>query len=261
MAKRFDTVSGAEVPADEIEVTIDPTETMIEAGAKYLEFENARSFRTIAAEVYRVMECARRAEPPIKTSDTADRLCSVCGKPEADARRLVNRPWQPAAPEGYSSAEPTELPGEPGSRLNGLFPMAASERVDWIMSQMLEGAREHLVDQFAYVEAAAREEAIERHLDRQRAWSLATFGPGNRTAGVIDHIRRELHEIEEQPLSLEEWIDVAILAFDGAWRAGHAPNAIAAAWLSKQAKNEARDWPDWRLADPDKAIEHLKEPK
>ena len=183
MAKRFDTVSGAEVPADEIEVTIDPTETMIEAGAKYLEFENARSFRTIAAEVYRVMECARRAEPPIKTSDTADRLCSVCGKPEADARRLVNRPWQPAAPEGYSSAEPTELPGEPGSRLNGLFPMAASERVDWIMSQMLEGAhvgdgtreqvKEYLVDQFAYVEAAAREEGRrEEIVEYQRRFGI-----------------------------------------------------------------------------------------
>lgn len=28
--------------------------------------------------------------------------------------------------------------------------------------------------------------------------------------------------------------------------------------LAKQAKNEARDWPDWRTADPDKAIEHVK---
>lgn len=27
---------------------------------------------------------------------------------------------------------------------------------------------------------------------------------------------------------------------------------------AKQAKNEARDWPDWRTRDPDKAIEHVK---
>ena len=26
--------------------------------------------------------------------------------------------------------------------------------------------------------------------------------------------------------------------------------------MAKQARNEARVWPDWRTADPDKAIEH-----
>jgi Protein of unknown function (DUF550) len=75
---------------------------------------------------------------------------------------------------------------------------------------------------------------------------------------VLDHIRKELREIEAEPTSLEEWIDVAILAFDGAWRAGHSPEAIAAAWLGKQAKNEAREWPDCRTAPPDKAIEHVR---
>lgn len=97
------------------------------------------------------------------------------------------------------------------------------------------------------------------HLYRQRCWSTATFGPHSRFRGVIDHIRKELEEIEEQPLSLEEWIDVVILAFDGAWRAGHQPEEIVAALLAKQAKNEARAWPDWRTADPTKAIEHVRE--
>jgi len=35
------------------------------------------------------------------------------------------------------------------------------------------------------------------HLARQREWSTRTFGPGPRTKGVIDHIRKELHEIED----------------------------------------------------------------
>jgi hypothetical protein len=98
------------------------------------------------------------------------------------------------------------------------------------------------------------------HIARQRAFSLKTFGPGQRTKGVIDHIRKELREIEAKPLDLSEWVDVILLAIDGAHRAGHSPEAIAAVIAAKQTKNESRDWPDWRTADPDKAIEHVRAP-
>jgi hypothetical protein len=96
------------------------------------------------------------------------------------------------------------------------------------------------------------------HLRRQRKFSERTFGPGNRSAGVVDHIRKELREIEDDPDNLEEWIDVALLAFDGAWRAGHSPEQIVAALIAKQTKNEARDWPDWRTVPIDQAIEHTR---
>lgn len=96
------------------------------------------------------------------------------------------------------------------------------------------------------------------HLERQRDFSKRTFGPGARTSGVIDHIRKELLEIEAEPTKLSEWIDVVILALDGAWRAGHSPDDIIAALVAKQAKNEARQWPDWRTAPLDKAIEHVR---
>jgi dATP/dGTP pyrophosphohydrolase len=96
------------------------------------------------------------------------------------------------------------------------------------------------------------------HLYRQREWSEATFGPGNRDNGVIDHIRKELVEIEESPDDLSEWIDVVILALDGAWRNGFTPEQIADALEAKQAKNERRKWPDWRTAEPGKAIEHIR---
>jgi hypothetical protein len=94
------------------------------------------------------------------------------------------------------------------------------------------------------------------HLERQRDFSRKTFGPGQRTKGVIDHIRKELAEIEADPTDISEWVDVVILAFDGAWRAGWEPADIVAAIVAKQAKNESRVWPDWRTADPEKAIEH-----
>jgi hypothetical protein len=105
-----------------------------------------------------------------------------------------------------------------------------------------------------------------RHLERQRAFSRATFGPGARTNGVLDHIRKECVEIEKAPHDLEEWVDLILLALDGAWRCADealrvprdaVPALIADTIALKQLKNEFRDWPDWRTADPDKAIEHV----
>lgn len=93
------------------------------------------------------------------------------------------------------------------------------------------------------------------HIERQRDWSAKTFGPGFRR-GTIDHIRKELEEIEADPLDLTEWVDVIILALDGAWRAGHAPQQILDAIQQKQTKNEGRTWPDWRTQPLDQAIEH-----
>ena len=95
-----------------------------------------------------------------------------------------------------------------------------------------------------------------RHLAHQREWSLATFGPGTRLHGVLDHITKELDEIRADPTDVGEWVDVIILAFDGAWRAGWEPQEILDAIKAKQARNEARTWPDWRTASPDRAIEH-----
>jgi len=94
------------------------------------------------------------------------------------------------------------------------------------------------------------------HLQRQREWSERTFGPGSRAKGVVEHIRKELCEIEADPADLMEWIDVVILALDGAWRAGGSPQQIIDTIVAKQTKNEGRVWPDWRTMPADKAIEH-----
>lgn len=96
------------------------------------------------------------------------------------------------------------------------------------------------------------------HIKRQRAFSRATFGPGSRAQGVVDHIRKELSEIEADPSDLMEWVDVILLALDGAWRTGVSPETIAEAIEAKQTRNEGRAWPDWRSADPNKAIEHVR---
>lgn len=115
------------------------------------------------------------------------------------------------------------------------------------------------------------------HLARQVAFSRKTFGPGPRTKGVSDHIQKELKEVENalnselqdfvrKSEAAAEWTDVAILGLDGLTRAiwdrwpDWTPEQVATQAvkmiLLKQEKNEQRNWPDWRTASPDKAIEH-----
>jgi len=98
-----------------------------------------------------------------------------------------------------------------------------------------------------------------KHLKRQREFSLKTFGPGYRVQRTIAHIKKELEEIEESPYDLEEWIDLILLAMDGAWRSGATPAEIAEMLDYKQSKNESRAWPDWRTVGYDTPIEHIKE--
>ena len=98
------------------------------------------------------------------------------------------------------------------------------------------------------------------HLRRQAAFSERTFGPGDRTAGVIDHIRKELTEVQADAdagkPTLPEWIDVVILALDACWRTGATPEQIVQALVAKQTRNEGRRWPDWRTVPLGQAIEH-----
>ena len=95
------------------------------------------------------------------------------------------------------------------------------------------------------------------YLERQREWSEKTFGPGMRTKGVTEHIRKELLEVEAEPSKLEEWIDVAILALDGAWRAGHSVPVIIGMLVDKQAMNFKRKYP--APVSEDVPVEHIRE--
>ena len=99
---------------------------------------------------------------------------------------------------------------------------------------------------------------LEEIIKNQIAWSEKTFGPGPLDAGIIDHIKKELIEIEKAPGDLEEWIDVIILALDAAWRNCYSAECIVDVLIAKQQKNKLRSWPDWKDAEPGKAIEHIK---
>lgn len=134
-------------------------------------------------------------------------------------------------------------------------------RTDPVMLHILRPQLEALlktIDHMPRPELTANQYDLVAHLHRQREFSLRTFGPGERAAGVIAHIRKELVEIEAAPGDLYEWIDVVLLALDGAVRAGHTPEQVARALDAKLTRNEARNWPDWRTVEPGKAIEHIR---
>lgn len=98
---------------------------------------------------------------------------------------------------------------------------------------------------------------FKKYLLDQHLWSQNVFGPGARDAGLINHIKKELDEINKAPGDIEEWVDVVILALEGALRHAN-PETVIDALLTKQKKNFSRKWPDWRTFHSNEPIEHLK---
>lgn len=113
---------------------------------------------------------------------------------------------------------------------------------------------------------------LRQHLIRQMAFSKATYGPGTRTNGVLDHLSKEIEEVRESSGSADEWVDLVILSLDGLTRQlsfcnegdkRTKPSADIADMacrmiVGKQDRNENRNWPDWRTMSADKAIEHVR---
>jgi hypothetical protein len=184
---------------------------------------------------------------PYPTADAYERACLALEVHRDRAHRLaatvervraIHSPRQvPTAPDGYMVCDTCDQ-GPPPKR-HVRWPCKTASALD-----------------APPVDACAAPAIDAAHLEWQREWSRRTFGPGRRTGGVLDHIRKELAEIEADPTDLHEWVDVIILAFDGAWRAGWEPQETIDAVKAKQTRNEARTWPDWRGASEDVAIEH-----
>lgn len=110
---------------------------------------------------------------------------------------------------------------------------------------------------------------FEAHLVRQMVFSRATFGPGERMNGVLDHISKEIEEVRKGHGDSAEWVDIVILALDGLtrrlWASSDYKNSAALIAevavkmiIDKQSRNETREWPDWRKSDPNRAIEHVR---
>lgn len=98
-------------------------------------------------------------------------------------------------------------------------------------------------------------------LERQHVFSLKTFGPDYTPEQAIDHISDELKEVTRDKTDIFEWIDIALIALDGAMRCGYSPNEVRKTLIKKISINEKRSWPDWRTSDRSKKICHINDNK
>lgn len=98
-----------------------------------------------------------------------------------------------------------------------------------------------------------------RYVNDLHKWQIETFGPDRSHVALVDHIKKELDEVLKDPSDLMEWIDIIILALGGAGGAGYSGGDVADALYEKLEICRARTWPDWRTADPTKAIEHVRD--
>lgn len=91
----------------------------------------------------------------------------------------------------------------------------------------------------------------------QKNWSRETFGDGHRVEGICRHIEKELAEVRESNGSLDEWVDVFILAMEGMWRTGASAPECVDAVVSKMIHNQQRKWP--KPTSEDEPKEHIRD--
>lgn len=124
---------------------------------------------------------------------------------------------------------------------------------------------------------------LEDHIRRMMAFSRATYGPGRRTEGVLQHLEQEIQEVrnaETDEERIKEWVDLVILSLDGLWREIYesdvefysknfsstaeqiawegTPDEVVEYLMKKQTKNELREWPNWRDVPQDQSINHVE---
>lgn len=105
--------------------------------------------------------------------------------------------------------------------------------------------------------------------ETQIAWSRKTFGTEPRLEGILKHIEKEIVEVRKDPTDVKEWIDIAILALDGAWRARetsvgvredtrrYLAREVVRSLFDKSIENMfVRSWPPPGAAD--QPVEHVR---
>ena len=102
--------------------------------------------------------------------------------------------------------------------------------------------------------------SFNRFWDEQSKWSQETFGPDTERdpIGPLKHLAKEAKEAQADPKDLKEYVDCQFLVVDAARRAGFTKEQLLEGCFEKLEENKNRDWPDWRTAPADEAIEHIK---
>ena len=97
---------------------------------------------------------------------------------------------------------------------------------------------------------------FEKFIKKYGEFSDSAFGEGPRTTGIIEHLKREIVELEQNPLDQLEWVDIMFLSIDGIRRLGYTPEQIVDFMEEKFAINKSRTWSD--VKDENIPITHKK---
>jgi hypothetical protein len=91
-------------------------------------------------------------------------------------------------------------------------------------------------------------------------FSDKAFGPASFRGplGPLKHLEKEAREAQAAPDDVEEYADCLLLVFDAARRAGFTIYQLFDVAMLKVEKNKAREWPEWRGADPNVPLEHKR---
>jgi hypothetical protein len=88
-------------------------------------------------------------------------------------------------------------------------------------------------------------------------WSQKTFGSDLERdwTGPLNHLKKEIREIEDQPFDREEWADGLLLFLDAARRAGFNAAGLVLAAEYKLSININRIWGE---PNDDGSVEHVR---
>lgn len=74
--------------------------------------------------------------------------------------------------------------------------------------------------------------SLHDYLRAHNAWSARTFGTDRKPMSIIKHLRKELEELQQKPDDILEYVDIIILAADGAFLCQYTPNQVVEALMN-----------------------------
>ena len=91
--------------------------------------------------------------------------------------------------------------------------------------------------------------------DSITAWADSAFGKDRKPESILHHLKKEIDELIQEPMSLEEYADIGILWLNAADKAGYKIDDLYFAMVGKMWVNKTRKW---GRADENGVIEHLR---
>ena len=92
--------------------------------------------------------------------------------------------------------------------------------------------------------------------DSITAWADSVFGKDRKPEMILQHLKKEIQELIEEPSNLEEYADVGILWLNAAAKAGYKVKDLYFAMAGKLMVNKSRKW---GKPDENDVVEHLRQ--